>query len=265
MNETDVTNANIERFSGFASDYDAVRPQPPTVVLDLLCETLGTPFPAVVVDLAAGTGLSTRLWIGRAQRLIGIEPNDDMRRQALRVTPAGAVEYRPARAEATGLPDRSADVVTCVQAFHWLEPASTLAEVDRILRSGGVFAALDCDWPPFVHWQLMEPWMELRETAEHIVARQGLAPKLRRWPKSGHLDQMRASGVFKATIELCFHQRTSGDAKKLLALARSQGGLATALKAGEPAAEKATASFGTRCAHYSATARFLGLTLTERE
>lgn len=32
---------------------------------------------------------------------------------------------------------------TVAQALHWMEPASTLAEVARILRPGGVFAAYD--------------------------------------------------------------------------------------------------------------------------
>ena len=35
-----------------------------------------------------------------------------------------------------------------VQALHWMEPAPTFGEVARLLRPGGVFAALDCDWPP---------------------------------------------------------------------------------------------------------------------
>ncbi len=239
-----MTSGNIERFSGFASEYDDVRPQAPAAALDVLCEMVGLPSPALVVDLGAGTGLSTRLWIGRARRLIGIEPNDDMRGQAIRATQPGAIEYRAGRAEATGLPDRCADIVTCVQAFHWLEPTATLTEVHRLLRPGGVFAALDCDWPPFVHWQLVEPWIELHETAERIVVERGLAPGLRRWPKSGHLDSLRASGAFSAVTELCFHQRASGGAERLLALARSQGGLATVLKAREPEAERATAAFG---------------------
>ena len=41
----------------------------------------------------------------------------------------------------------SADIVTCSQSFHWMEPEPTLAEIARILRPGGVFAAYDYDWP----------------------------------------------------------------------------------------------------------------------
>ena len=50
----------------------------------------------------------------------------------------------------TGLPDGCADVVIVSQALHWMEPSSTFEEVGRLLRPAGVFAAMDCDWPPSV-------------------------------------------------------------------------------------------------------------------
>lgn len=50
------------------------------------------------------------------------------------------VDVRAGTAEATGLPDRSVDVVTMFQAFHWCDGLRALAEFARILRPGGVFA-----------------------------------------------------------------------------------------------------------------------------
>ena len=41
------------------------------------------------------------------------------------------------RAEATGLPDASCDVVTAAQAFHWFDIDPTRREFRRILRPGG--------------------------------------------------------------------------------------------------------------------------------
>ena len=38
----------------------------------------------------------------------------------------------------TGLASDFADVVLCSQSFHWMEPFSTLTEVNRILKSGGI-------------------------------------------------------------------------------------------------------------------------------
>jgi SAM-dependent methyltransferase len=239
-------HANVERFAGLAREYDAIRPQPPRVALDVLCEMAVTPRPALVVDLGSGTGLSTRAWIGLAERIIGIEPNDEMRAEAERSTPAGAIEYRPGRAEATDLPDGCADLITCVQSLHWMDPQATFREAHRCLRPGGVFAALDCDWPPFVLWQLVDPWIDLHHTADRIVADNGLATGLRHWDKTTHLDRMRASGCFRAVTEIGFHARTSGGAEHLLMLARSQGGLQTALRAKHPEAEAALTAFSVR-------------------
>ncbi|MBV8999273.1 MAG: methyltransferase domain-containing protein [Solirubrobacterales bacterium] len=36
-----------------------------------------------------------------------------------------------ASASETGLPDTCADVITCAQSFHWMEPESTIAEIAR--------------------------------------------------------------------------------------------------------------------------------------
>jgi predicted O-methyltransferase YrrM len=51
---------------------------------DLLTQLIDTPHPRLVVDLGSGTGLSTVLWGERAERVIGIEPNADMRNEAAR-------------------------------------------------------------------------------------------------------------------------------------------------------------------------------------
>ena len=70
-------------WTGEASMYDRTRPTPPPALLDLLTQLIHTPYPALVVDLGSGTGLSTAIWGERAQQVIGIEPNADMRTQAI--------------------------------------------------------------------------------------------------------------------------------------------------------------------------------------
>src|SRR5438874_9007237 len=122
--------ANVDRFTGFAGYadcYDAHRPKPPPPILDLLTQVAGIARPKLVIDLGSGTGLSTRLWIGRADRIIGIEPNPHMRRAAEQA--GGAVEYLDATSTRTTLEGACADIVTCSQSLHWMEPRSTFAEV----------------------------------------------------------------------------------------------------------------------------------------
>ncbi len=47
------------------------------------------------------------------------------------------VEFRDGTAEITNLPDKSVDLVTCFQAFHWFNPEPTLSEFHRILKPSG--------------------------------------------------------------------------------------------------------------------------------
>ena len=138
-------DANAQRFSGFADLYDAVRPVPPMTLADVLTTYAGGKAD-VVVDLGSGTGLSTRWAASWAGEAIGVEPSADMRARAAAFAGPAHVQYVPGWSNATELPDGCADVVLAVQALHWMDPVSTFTEVARLLRPGGVFAALDCDW-----------------------------------------------------------------------------------------------------------------------
>ena len=128
---------------GFADRYERYRPRPSAALLDLLPLLAGTERPALVVDLGSGTGLSTRFWADRADALIGIEPNPEMLAVAVAATTTANVSYRNASAAETGLEDGAADIVTCSQSLQWMDPEPTFAEVARILRPGGVFAACE--------------------------------------------------------------------------------------------------------------------------
>src|SRR5262245_38903315 len=54
---------------------------------------------------------------------------------------AGGARYVRADAEATGLPDASADLVTAAQSFHWFDADRAYAEFARIVRPSGWCAA----------------------------------------------------------------------------------------------------------------------------
>jgi ubiquinone/menaquinone biosynthesis C-methylase UbiE len=227
--------ANADRFSGFAELYDRYRPRPPELIVDLLMQLSSKPRP-VVVDLGSGSGLSTLIWTRCAVEVVGVEPNADMRAQAeLRAAgsdaPAG-VRFVEGLSTATGLPDRYADIVTCSQSLHWMEPAGTFAEVARILRDGGVFGAYDCDWPPTFNPEAEQAYIACRLKAETVRRERRLAPDVREWNKSGHLERMRHIGRFRYVREVVLHHVESGGAERLVGLALSQGEVATLLKHG---------------------------------
>lgn len=216
---------NYELWTGTASGYDQVRPAPPPALLDLLTREIRMPHPALVVDLGSGTGLSTAVWGERAEQVIGIEPNAGMRQVAacnLEGHPVAArIEYREGLARQTGLPDGCADIVTCAQAFHWMEPVATLAEIGRILRPGGLFAAYDYDAPPAIYWELDRFAQEMMERVVALIRERGLAHSLTIWPKDKHLDHMRASGHFRFTREVMLHHIEQGSAARYVAMLRS--------------------------------------------
>lgn len=123
---------------GYADVYHMARPRGPRFVVDCLINYLGY-FPQTVVDLGCGTGLSTRLWGTAAAEVIGVEPSPDMiaYAQEHRV-PKQNIRFVNAFAHETGLAPECADLVTCSQSFHWMEPEETLQEVNRILKPGGI-------------------------------------------------------------------------------------------------------------------------------
>ncbi|MBI4637067.1 MAG: class I SAM-dependent methyltransferase [Candidatus Rokubacteria bacterium] len=160
--------------SGFASTYHAHRPRPPLAIVELLMQLAQTGRPDLVVDLGSGTGLSTVVWATHAKRVTGIEPLDEMRVVAAANSTAQNLYFEPGVAQATGLPDGVADIVTCAQSLHDMEPEGALAEIARLLRPGGVFAAYDYDWPPVVHCEAEEAFLFFAQRIGELRRRHGI-------------------------------------------------------------------------------------------
>jgi ubiquinone/menaquinone biosynthesis C-methylase UbiE len=226
-------SGNVERFSGFADLYDKYRPAPPTILASILTQLAQTSFPKLVVDLGSGTGLSTRYWADKAERVIGVEPTLDMRRQAEVQTEANNVSYQEGYSHQTNLPDRCAQIVTCSQALHWMEPQSTFEEARRVLLPGGVFAAYDYDWPPTTSdWRAEQAYREcIERIAEADKNFENKTPPAR-WEKHEHLSRMWNSGCFRYTKEIVVHHIEQGNAERLIGLLMSQGSVMTLIKNG---------------------------------
>lgn len=123
-------------FGAGADFYDRTRPDYP---VDSVRWALGDEA-ATVVDLGAGTGILTRRLVELGYQTVAIEPDDAMRDQLAESSPTATV--MAGTAESIPLPDSSVDVVLAGQAYHWFDPAPSHAEIARVTRPGGVFAAL---------------------------------------------------------------------------------------------------------------------------
>lgn len=260
MSFSDPENANVERFSGYADLYDRYRPETPTAVLETIVGYTGSARPHLVVDLGSGTGLSTFAWGARADAVIGIEPSSDMRRQAeaklAAMSPPPPITFRPGSSHHTGLHDEVADIVTCSQSFHWMEPVTTLAEAARILKPGGVFAAYDCDWPPVAGWTVEMAYTHFQDNVDLASTSAARAlPTIIRWDKDQHLANLQASGHFRFIREVVLHQDERCDAERFVGLALSQGGYQSLLKAGFPLSDAVAALRHAAQQHFGPTDR----------
>src|SRR5262245_60365379 len=128
------------RFTGLSDVYAKYRPSYPSTAIDAIISRCGLTSGSLLVDVGSGTGISSRLFSDRGIRVLGIEPNAEMRSTAsARAGSPGrqAVQYQDGRAEATGLPTSVADAVLSAQAFHWFDPEAALLEFHRISKPNG--------------------------------------------------------------------------------------------------------------------------------
>ncbi|MGA7884493.1 MAG: class I SAM-dependent methyltransferase [Acidobacteriaceae bacterium] len=124
-----------ERFTGRVESYRRYRPGYPRELVEWLRTDCGLRSDAAVVDVAAGTGLLTEILLEAGFAVTALEPNDEMR-AACATLEARYPKLRcvAGKAEETGLPDASADLITVAQAMHWFDLERTRAEFARILN-----------------------------------------------------------------------------------------------------------------------------------
>jgi ubiquinone/menaquinone biosynthesis C-methylase UbiE len=131
-----------ERFSDRADAYVRGRPSYPRAIVEQLQKVGALKRGQTVVDVGVGTGLSAEPFLRSGYVVIGVEPNEPMRivgDQQLReyVNNDGTYRSVAGTAEATTLPDDSADLLIAGQAFHWFDVPRAAIEARRILRPGG--------------------------------------------------------------------------------------------------------------------------------
>ncbi|MGH3899687.1 MAG: class I SAM-dependent methyltransferase [Pseudonocardiaceae bacterium] len=131
-------------FGSVATEYAMHRPDYPDQAVAWALAPLGGGFRGFrVLDLGAGTGKLTAsiLRCGTPPAaVIAVEPDDGMRAELSRRLP----EIATLRGSAERIPaeDAIVDAVLVGQAFHWFDPDRALPEIARVLRPGGVLAAI---------------------------------------------------------------------------------------------------------------------------
>jgi SAM-dependent methyltransferase len=103
-----------------------------------------------VLDLGTGTGSLARGLALRGCAVTGLDRSTSLMGEAKRLDRESRVEitYVNAGAEQTGLPNRSFDLVTAGQCWHWFDRPRAAAEAQRLLLPGGLLMLAHFDWLP---------------------------------------------------------------------------------------------------------------------
>jgi SAM-dependent methyltransferase len=222
---TNQANPAADRFKGFCFDYDRYRPVPPKDLMDLGAGWAGAGPLELIVDLGCGTGLSTRPWAGKARRVIGIDPSEDMLRTAREATKEANVTYRPGTGHRTELEDGCADVVTCSSAAHWMEPAPTVREIARILRHNGVLMIYGHYYPVFLTspglTAFYEQWRRNLDDMEYRAEQQAA----RKWPLTELYKAVKEHGAFGYERRHYMHCRLSWSREAVGGFFRAHAGV----------------------------------------
>ncbi|MDE0319254.1 class I SAM-dependent methyltransferase [Candidatus Poriferisodalis multihospitum] len=137
-----------QAFNELAGAYSRARPGYPESLWVALREALdGRSVPQLAVDVGSGTGIATRqlALILPEWRIVGVEPGEAMRAQAVSDSRDSAVEFRAGSAEDLPLQESSAGLVIAAQALHWFDHPRFYIESRRVLAPGGVIGIIQND------------------------------------------------------------------------------------------------------------------------
>lgn len=151
--------SRAESFGDLARAYDRARPTyPPALFDDLLADGART-----VLDVGCGTGIAAALLAARGCQVLGVEV--DTRMAALARAKGIAVEI--AAFESWDDQNRRFDLLTCGQAWHWIDPDAGALKAAEVLSPGGRIGCF---------WNFGDPPAEVREVLGPVYRR--LAPEL---------------------------------------------------------------------------------------
>ncbi len=138
MNNELTTLHPTTRFSDRVENYVKYRPSYPKEIIPFLEKYYNLLRDQRIADIGSGTGIFSELFLRAGYPVIGIEPNDQMRRAAeIKLGKYPGFTSRNHKAEQTGLKTHSLDMITVAQAFHWMDPMQTRKEFFRVLKPDG--------------------------------------------------------------------------------------------------------------------------------
>ncbi len=160
----------------YAYDQSCYRPRLPDELFQKLNRRYGLGHGNQrVLDVGTGTGTMARAMAKRGCKVVGLDSAANQVEEARRSTAQAGltVEYVQGRAEATGLPAGSFDVVTACQVWHWLNGREAALEAARVLDVDGRAFIIYIDWLAIAG--------NVCDLTEEIIERHNPAWRFRGW------------------------------------------------------------------------------------
>jgi SAM-dependent methyltransferase len=128
-------------FGDDAAGYQSARPPYPDWIFAHLGELCGGRL-GEVFEIGPGTGQATAPLLAMGARVTAVEPDARLAEHLRSFLANPQLQVVVDTFEAAALPQGAFDLGLAATSFHWLDQAAALAKVGRLLRPGGVWAAI---------------------------------------------------------------------------------------------------------------------------
>ncbi len=128
---------NEDKFNHLADIYEKYRPSYPEDYIKDVINKCHLDSESLVADIGAGTGILSRQLLHNNLKVVGVEPNSDMRKILKKLETNENFRAIDGTAEHTNLENNSVDLIVVAQAFHWFDKEKFKKECKRILKPNG--------------------------------------------------------------------------------------------------------------------------------
>jgi ubiquinone/menaquinone biosynthesis C-methylase UbiE len=132
VDELHLDQARAESFGSMAQQYDRYRATYP----DALFDDLAALEPMQVLDVGCGTGKAAVALARHGLSVLGVDLDERM----ADVARGHGIAVEVAAFETWEDAGRQFDLITCAEAWHWIDPILAIPKAARLLRVGGTIA-----------------------------------------------------------------------------------------------------------------------------
>lgn len=131
-----------EIFNKAADYYDRYRPSYPLEIINVLEQKTGIKAGSRLLEIGAGSGKATELFIGKGYDILCIEPGEKLVEIGNLRFKDENIRFEKARFEEYKLPKNTYDCIFAAQSFHWIPQPIGFQKCSYTLKKGGYLALI---------------------------------------------------------------------------------------------------------------------------